>query len=90
MFKGAVFSDAGNFGHIKRILQTNAEFNFKRFGKEIALCGAGLRLDLSFFVINLISLFQFDPSYTSGAKWVSDIIDYRRDYFNQSMRLILL
>lgn len=86
MFKGAVFSDAGNVWTYKKdTARTNAEFNFKRFGKEIAWCvGAGLRLDLSFFVIRFdVALPIYDPSYTSGAKWISDIIGYRRDYFNQ-------
>ncbi len=50
---GAVFLDAGNVWLLKHNgQQAGGQFNFKDFGKDIALgTGAGLRYDLDFLVI---------------------------------------
>lgn len=84
LFKGAVFTDAGNIWMYKKNTEyPNGEFNFKRFGKEIAWdAGVGLRLDLSFFVIRFdVALPIYDPGYLAvdeNIKWLPDIINQRR------------
>jgi outer membrane protein assembly factor BamA len=89
LFKGAVFTDAGNIWMYKKNTdRPNAEFNFKRFGKEIAWdAGVGIRLDLSFFVIRFdVALPIYDPGYAAvneNIKWLPDIIKERRSTYNQ-------
>lgn len=86
LFKGAVFTDAGNVWMYKKNPNNpNAEFNFKRFGKEIAWdIGVGIRLDLNFFVIRFdVAVPLYDPSYSTGSKWINEIVSFRQDYFQQ-------
>lgn len=57
---GALFTDIGNIWFLKKAAGRPDEevFNLSRLGKDIAIgAGAGLRIDLSFFVI------RFDYSY---------------------------
>jgi outer membrane protein assembly factor BamA len=86
IFKGAVFTDAGNVWMYQKNPKTpDGEFNIKRFGKEIAWCaGLGIRMDLSFFVIRFdVALPLYDPSYTADVSWVNDIVAYRKSYMEQ-------
>jgi outer membrane protein insertion porin family len=81
-FKGALFSDAGNIWLIKDDpTKELEEFNIKRFGREIAWdAGAGVRLDLSFFVVRFdVGFVLYDPGYEAGSRWISDIIELRKD-----------
>jgi outer membrane protein insertion porin family len=88
LFKGAIFTDAGNIWLYKKNAESpGAEFNFKRFGKEIAWdAGLGIRLDLSFFIIRFdVALPIYDPGYdqiTDGIKWLPDIIKQRKEIYN--------
>lgn len=81
-FKGAVFTDAGNIWLIKNDpSRPNSEFNIKRFSREIAWdAGLGIRLDLSFFVVRFdVGFVLYDPGYPEGDRWISDIIDLRKE-----------
>lgn len=67
--KAAFFVDAGNVWLMKAdSTRPGGEFDFRRFGKEIAVgAGIGIRLDFNFFVI------RFDaavPIYDPFDKWV--------------------
>jgi len=59
LVNGAVFTDVGNVWLLKKNAGTPEQvFNFGRLGEDIAVgAGAGLRIDLNFFVI------RFDYSY---------------------------
>ena len=74
-FKYGVFIDAGNvwMSH-KYGGMENAEFNFKRFYKELAVCaGVGIRLDFNFFIIRLDYAVPFyDPRLEfAGGPWIN-------------------
>ncbi|MBO4654604.1 MAG: BamA/TamA family outer membrane protein [Bacteroidales bacterium] len=73
-FKYGVFVDAGNvwMAH-KYDGMTNAEFNFKRFYKELAVCaGVGIRLDFNFFIIRLDYAVPFyDPRLEFAGPWIN-------------------
>ncbi len=79
-FKYGVFIDAGNVWMSQKYNgMENAEFDFRRFYKELALCaGVGIRLDFNFFIIRLDYAVPFyDPrlqAIGAGAwinkKWV--------------------
>lgn len=67
--KAALFVDAGNVWLMKAdSTRPGGNFDFRRFGKEIALgAGMGIRLDFNFFII------RFDagiPIYDPFSKWV--------------------
>jgi len=67
--KFGVFSDMGNVWLLsKNDDMPNADFNFKSFYKQIAVCvGLGLRLDFNFFIIRLDYGFPiYDPSKPTG------------------------
>ena len=73
-FKFGVFSDIGNVWLLSRYADMpNAEFNFKTFYKQIAVCvGAGLHLDFGFFLIRLdYGLPIYDPSKPVGNYWIN-------------------
>ncbi len=70
---GAVFADAGNIWNFRRDPNfVNAEFQFDRFYKEIALnSGVGLRFDLRYVVFRTDwGIALHDPSKLEGNKWV--------------------
>lgn len=73
-FKYGVFVDAGNIwlAH-KYDGMENAEFNFKRFYKELAVCaGVGIRLDFNFFIIRLDYAVPFyDPRMEFAGSWIN-------------------
>ena len=73
-FKYGVFIDAGNVWLSQKYEgMENAEFNFKRFYKELALCaGVGIRLDFNFFIIRLDYAVPFyDPRLESVGPWIN-------------------
>lgn len=70
--EGAFFTDIGNVWlREKDPLRPNAEFNINRFYKEMAVgIGAGLRIDLDFFVIRGDFGFKArDPSLAESERW---------------------
>ena len=74
-FKYGVFVDAGNVW-LSRPYEgmKDAEFSFKRFYKELALCaGVGIRLDFNFFIIRLDYAVPFyDPRLKEyGGPWIN-------------------
>lgn len=71
--KYAIFSDIGNIWLSSAYEgMPNAEFRFDRFYKELGLCvGAGLRVDLGFFIIRLdYGVPIYDPSIPEGSRWI--------------------
>ena len=74
-FKYGIFIDAGNVWLSKPYEgMENAEFSFKRFYKELALCaGVGIRLDFNFFIIRLDYAVPFyDPRLQEyGGPWIN-------------------
>ena len=74
--KFGIFADAGNVWLTKKNEEMpNAEFNFTRFYKEIALgVGAGLRLDFNFFLIRFdVGMPIYDPNELEGERWIGQI-----------------
>lgn len=73
-FKYGVFIDAGNvwLSHKYEGME-NAEFSFKRFYKELAICaGVGIRLDFNFFIIRLDYAVPFyDPRLEPVGSWIN-------------------
>lgn len=79
MLKGAVFVDAGNIWLFnKDISQADADFRFNTFYQQLAVsAGAGVRLDLSFFVLRLdLAIPLRKPYLPEGKRWVLDGIDF--------------
>lgn len=73
-FKYGLFADIGNIWLAKKNENMpNAEFDFTRFYKELALdVGVGLRLDFDFFVIRVdYALPIYDPNRTSDGRWIN-------------------
>lgn len=73
-FKYGVFIDAGNIWLAHKVDDMeNAEFDFKRFYKELALCaGVGIRLDFNFFIIRLDYAVPFyDPRLKFAGPWIN-------------------
>lgn len=74
-FKYGVFIDAGNVWMSRSYEgMKDAEFSFKRFYKELALCaGVGIRLDFNFFIIRLDYAVPFyDPRLKEyGGPWIN-------------------
>lgn len=93
--KGAVFLDAGNIWLAREdTTRTGANFDIKRFYKEIALgSGFGIRADLSYFVFRFDVGFQIhDPTAEPGERWVIkniNVIEDRwlRNYFKFNIAL---
>jgi len=72
--KFGVFSDIGNVWLLSKYEDMpNAEFDFSKFYKQIAVCvGAGLRLDFNFFLIRLdYGLPLYDPSKPIDNYWIN-------------------
>lgn len=71
--KYAIFTDVGNIWLSSQYEgMPNAEFSFNRFYKELGFCvGAGLRIDLGFFIIRLdYGVPIYDPSIPEGNRWI--------------------
>lgn len=70
---GALFADAGNIWNFREDPNfVNAEFQFDRFMREIAInTGLGLRFDLTYVVFRTDwGIAVHDPSKLAGNKWV--------------------
>lgn len=69
--EGALFVDMGNIWFWNDESQPKANFNIATFYKAIAIApGAGVRLNLNFFVIRLDAGFQLkDPNLPEGERW---------------------
>ena len=68
-FRGAVFVDAGNIWTIRDYEdQPGGQFKFNKFYKQIAVAyGAGLRMDLDFFIIRFdCGMKAINPAYEKG------------------------
>ena len=76
-FLGAWFVDGGNIWNFRKDENfENAEFNIKRFYKEIAInSGIGVRYDFSYLIFRIDwGVAMRDPSYPEGDRWV--ILDF--------------
>jgi len=85
IFRGAFFADAGNVWVNKKQTELpGAEFNGTRFIKEIAVSyGAGLRVDLNFFVLRLdLGIPARKPWLPDGQRWVFDQFKFSEIIFN--------
>jgi outer membrane protein assembly factor BamA len=74
---GAWFFDAGNIWNMRKDDNfSQAEFNFNRFYKEIAInSGIGMRWDFSYFVFCIDwGVALRDPTFSAGERWV--ILDF--------------
>lgn len=83
--KGAVFADAGNtwLNHANSSA-SGGEFRSDQFMKQIAIsAGAGLRVDLSFFVIRLdLGLPIRSPDHPEDDRWVITDTKFKSLVFN--------
>lgn len=71
--KGALFVDAGNVWAIhKDEDRPNAEFDIRRFWREIAIgTGLGVRFDFSFFIFRIdLGIPIYDPRLSGGKAWL--------------------
>lgn len=85
IFRGALFADAGNVWlNNKSTDLPGAEFNGTRFIKEIAVgVGAGLRIDLNFFVLRLdLGVPARKPWLPEGQRWMLNQINFSDVIFN--------
>jgi outer membrane protein insertion porin family len=73
--KGALFVDAGNIWlRTEDLERPGSAFDFNTFLQQLAVgTGAGLRLDLSFFVLRLDTAFPLSKPYLpAGSRWVGN------------------
>ncbi len=92
LLKGAVFTDFGNIWTYKEEQsRIGSQFKFKTFLPQIALAaGAGIRMDLDFFIIRLDFGFPiYNPAFADGARWVfQDLFskeNFRKTYYQEGM-----
>jgi outer membrane protein insertion porin family len=79
IFYGALFVDAGNIWTRKEDLnRAGAQFKFNSFMNEMAVgTGAGLRIDVSFFVLRLDAAFPIRKPYLpEGKRWVINDLNF--------------
>lgn len=83
--KGAVFLDAGNVWLNKKNAEVpNGEIKWERLFKDLALSsGAGVRLDLDFFVLRLdIGIPLRSPALPENNRWIIQDLKFRNVMFN--------
>jgi len=81
----AVFADAGNIWIFqKNIDLPGGEFLWNKFYKDIALgSGAGLRLDLTFFIIRLDAALQiYNPAKVKSLQWINEKVSLKDIIFS--------
>lgn len=78
IFKGALFTDAGNIWLLNRDIQKPGAKFSNEFLSELAVdAGAGLRLDLSFLILRLDLAFPIRKPYLPrGGRWVINDINF--------------
>ena len=83
IFKGAVFSDAGNvWTWNEDVNRPNAQFSSDWYNQIAVSAGVGLRVDLDFFIIRLdLGIPLSNPSLPQGSRWIFQ----SRDAFNQEI-----
>lgn len=85
--RGALFTDAGNIWNIhKDPLRPGTNFDISRFYQDIAVgSGAGLRLDLSYFLIRLdVATPLKQPYLPDNYGWVINKIDLLNGYWRKN------
>jgi len=85
LIEGAIFVDAGNIWlRTPDPFRPNAEFELKRFYKEIAIgAGLGLRLNFDFFIIRLDAAIPLrDPGFPVNERWAFNRLDAKRINLN--------
>lgn len=90
MFKGALFTDAGNTWFIsKSKLQTSEPFNLSTFTSELAAgAGFGLRIDANFFILRFDLATPLRKPWLEGNKWVvKNIKPSNRDWRQENLVL---
>lgn len=84
-FKGAVFVDAGNVWLNKPNADApNGEIKWNKLFKELALAtGAGVRLDLDFFVLRLdLGIPLRSPALPESNRWIIQDLKFKNVMFN--------
>lgn len=85
---GALFGDMGNIWLIKAdSTRPGGEFDFTHPARNISAlafgAGAGLRFDLSFFILRLdVAAPLRDPAYPEGSRWLKAGASFQRTNFN--------
>jgi outer membrane protein assembly factor BamA len=72
--ESALFIEGGNVWNIRKdSTKLNAEFNWTRFPKEIAVAaGMGFRFDFSFFLLRVdVGIKLRDPALPDGNRWIN-------------------
>lgn len=82
---GAIFSDAGNIWLLRENPQVpGGKFTSKFLNQFAVGIGAGLRIDVSFFVLRLDVSFPVRKPYVQqGSKWVFDEIDFSSEQWRK-------
>lgn len=83
IFKGAVFSDAGNVWTYKNdVNRPGAQISGQLFEQLAVSAGVGLRVDLDFFIVRLdLGIPLSNPALPKGSRWIFQ----SRDAFNQEL-----
>lgn len=90
LLEGALFLDAGNIWAInEKDNREGAQFKFNKFYKQLALgTGAGLRFDMSYFILRLdFGVKLRDPSETENKGWILGYRPYSNNDFNLSFAI---
>jgi hypothetical protein len=88
--EGALFLDAGNIWAInEKDNRVGAQFKFNEFYRQIAFgTGAGLRFDMSYFILRLdLGVKLRDPSESENKGWILGYRPYSNNDFNLSFAI---
>jgi outer membrane protein assembly factor BamA len=88
--EGALFLDAGNIWAInEKDNREGAQFQFDKFYKQIAFgTGAGLRFDMSYFILRLdLGMKLRDPAVSENRGWIVGYRPYSNNDFNLSFAI---
>lgn len=72
--EGAAFVDIGNIWRLHKSQKEDAEFNFKKFYKQMAIgMGVGVRLNFNFLILRLdIGFKLYDPAQPFGSRFLPE------------------